>query len=119
MDTLAFILSDYVFLPLLELCILLVFLRSFVYDIGAKLREGGTGAKVTRKDPSWVIILTFCGLAIVLIDVVISSEIIKDHRIIVGLLNLGVMFYLFFCSVYFKNWLVGIYGKMKNWSQQV
>jgi hypothetical protein len=119
MDIILLMFNDHIWLPLLELFIAIVLIRSVVYDVSAKHREGGTGAKVTRSDQSWGTIFTFWGLSIILIDIIISSDLIHNHRIFVGLLNLGVLVYLNIFSVYFKNKVIGWYIGLKNWSQQI
>ena len=119
MNILLYLLSDCVWLPLLEIFIAIVFIRAIISDIGAKLREGGSGAKVTRGQESWGIIFTFWGLSIILIGIIISSNLITNYKVITALLNLGIFSYLFLYSVYFKNKIVGFNMKLKKWSQQV
>ena len=119
MDTLSFLFSDHVWLPLLELLIAIVFFRSVIYDIGAKLREGGSGARITRGEATWPLFFTFWGLSIILIEIILSSDLIANHRVIISLINVGVLFYLSILSVYFKNKIIGWHIKLSNWSQQI
>jgi hypothetical protein len=119
MNTLSYILSDCVWLPLLETFIVAVFIWTVIHDIRAKLRKGATGAEVTRGELSWSVIFTFWGLSIILIEIIISSELIADHRVIIGLSNLAVFIYLYLYSVYFKNKIIGFNIKLKKWSQQI
>ncbi len=118
MDTF-FVFSDYIWLPLLELFIAVVFIRSVFYDIRAKMREGGTGAKVKRGEKSWSILLAFWGLSIILIEIIISSDLISGYKIIIGLCNVGVLVYLSLLSVYFKNKIIGWSIKLRNIEQQI
>ncbi|MFC1980127.1 hypothetical protein ACFLVS_04665 [Chloroflexota bacterium] len=113
-----YLFSDCIWLPLLEFLIAAIFIRAVVYDIGAKMREGGTGAQVTRGEKSWSRLLSFWGMSIILIEIVISSDLIPSHRIIIGLLNLGVLVYLNLWSVFFKNKIIGWASKLQNMKQQ-
>lgn len=120
MDTFYYVFSDCIWLPLLELFILCVFLRSVFYDIGAKMREGGTGAKITRSgEKSWAIFLAFWSLSIILVAIIVSSELIPNHKIIVGLINVGILVYLNLFSVYFQNKIIGWFIKLQNRKQQI
>jgi len=118
MDTF-FVFSDYIWLPLLELFIAVVFIRSVFYDIRAKMREGGTGVKVKRGEKSWSILLAFWGLSIILIEIITSSDLISGYKIIIGLCNVGVLVYLTLLSVYFKNKIIGWSIKLRNIEQQI
>ena len=119
MDTFLFILSDCIWLPLLEIFIAIIFIRSVLYDISAKLRQGGTGAQVQRGEVSWTVLFTFWGLSIILIEIIILSNLIPNHKVILGLINVGILIYLNLFSAYFKNKIIGWNIKLKNRSQQI
>lgn len=119
MDTFCYVFSDCIWLPLLELFILFVFLRSIFYDIGAKMREGGTGAKIKRGEKSWSILLAFWALSVIIIEIILSSDLISKHKVIIGLLHIAVFAYLNFCSVYFQNKIIGWSQKLRNREQQI
>ena len=119
MDTLANIFNDRIWFFVLEGFIALVWIRAIIFDIGAKLREGGTGAKITRGASSTNYFFTFLGLSVILIEIIISLNMISNHRVIIGLLNVGAMFYLCIVSVYFKNKIIGWISKFGKWSQQI
>ncbi len=119
MDTLSFLFSDLVWFWLLETFIAIVFIRSVIFDFGAKKREGGTGGRVKRGEKSLGSLFTFWGISIILVEIIISSDLITSHRVIVGLLNVGVLFYLSIISVYFQNKIIGWHIKLSNRSQQI
>ena len=119
MDTFLYMFSDCIWLPLLEFFIVVIFIRSVLYDICAKMREGGTGAKVKRGEKSWTILLSFWALSVILIEIIVSSDLIPNHKIIIGLLNVCVFLYLNICSVYFKNKIIAWSIKIRNIEQQI
>lgn len=118
MDTFFYVFSDSVWLPLLELFILIVFLRSIFRDIGAKMsarmRKSGAFAKVRRGEKSWAIFLAFLSSSIILVGIIVSSELITNHKIIVSLFNVGILVYLNLFSGYFQNKIIGWYGKLQQ-----
>ena len=109
MDILAYVFSDNIWFWLVEAFIVGVLFRAVIYDIKAYFSHVG---EVTRGSSSWGILISFWALAIILIEIIISSDVISNHRIIVGLLNLGIFLYLFFFSSYFTNKIIG-------WSQKL
>jgi len=119
MDTFCYVFSDCIWLPLLELFIFFVFLRSILYDIGAKMREGGTGAQIKRGEKSWSILLPFWALSVIIIEIILSSDLISNYKIIIGLFNVGVLAYLNLCSVHFQNKIIGWSQKLRNREQQI
>ena len=119
MDTFCYVFSDRIWLPLLELFIFSVFLRSVLYDIGARMRKGGTGASVTRGEKSWSILLAFWALSVIIIEIILSSDLMSNYKIIIGLLNVIVLAYLNLCSVYFQNKIIGWSQKLRKREQQI
>ncbi len=117
MDTLSFLFSDYIWFWILEIFIAIVFIRSVIYYVSARRRKGGTGAQVARGEKSWGVIFTFWGISIILVEIIISSDLISDHRVIIGLMNVAVLFYLIIVSPYFKNKIIGWHMKLSNWFQ--
>jgi hypothetical protein len=111
MTILCYIFSDNIWFWLIEAFIVAVFIRAVIYEIKALISHMG---EVTRGNESWEILLSFLALAIILIEIIISSNIISNHRVIVGLLNLGIFMYLFFYSSYFTNKLIGWSQKLKK-----
>lgn len=111
MPIFCYIFSDSIWLWLLEAFVVGVFIRAVVYDIKAFISHIG---EVTRGSESWGILLSFWALAIILIEIIISSDVISNHRVIVGLLNLGISIYLFFYSSYFTNKLIGWSLKLRE-----
>jgi hypothetical protein len=109
MDILNYVFSDNIWFWLVEAFIVAVFFRAVVYDIKAYFSHVG---ELTRGSVSRGILISFWALAIILIEIIISSNVISNHRIIVGLLNLGIFLYLFFFSSYFTNKIIG-------WSQKL
>jgi ABC-type transport system involved in Fe-S cluster assembly fused permease/ATPase subunit len=114
MATFLYIFSDHIWLPLLEFFILVVFFRALFKDIHAKMRSGGTHATVKRGEKSWSILLSFWALSIIVIGIIISSELIPNHKVIIGLLNLGVLVYLNLFNYYFQNKIIGWSTKLRN-----
>lgn len=118
MDTFLYIFSDHIWLPLLEFFIAGVFIWSIFYDIyayiSAHIRIGGAVAQVKRGEKSWFILLSFWALSIIVIEIIISSDLISNHRVIVGLLNVGVLIYLNLFSGYFKNKIIVWSTKLRN-----
>ena len=111
MDIFLCIFSDSIWLWLLEFFIAVVFVWAIRYDIIAHIKGW---AIVTRGGVSWGILLSFWAIAIILIEIIISSNLINDHKVIVGLLNLGIFIYLIFYSSYFTNKVVGWSQRLKD-----
>ena len=88
-----------------------------MHDIGSKLRKGGVKAEIKRGEKSWGFIFTFWAISIIIIEIIISSDLVADYRVIIGLINVGVLFYLSIVSAYFKNKIIGWNIKLLNWSQ--
>jgi len=118
MENILLIFSDRVWLPLLEIIIAIIFIRSVISDIAVKLIKNNLEAKVKRGEKGFGILIAFWGLSIILIEIILSSDLINNFRIIVGLANVAVLFYLIICSAYFKNKIVGWYIKFTNWFQK-
>jgi len=118
MDAFYFAFSDSIWLPLLEFLILIVFLRSVFCDISARRRprrrKSGATAKVQRGERSWAIFLAFLSSSIILVGIIVSSELISNHKIIVSLFNVGMLVYLNLFSSYFQNKIIGWYSKLQQ-----
>ena len=71
------IFSDRVWFWVLEGFIALVFMRAIISAIGVKLRKGGTGVRVTRGNITPFI--SFLGLSVIIVEIIISSNIISNH----------------------------------------
>ena len=119
MHILFFVFSDYIWLPLLELSIFIVYIRARMNDKSAKKREGGTGAQVKRGEKSWEYLLSFLALSFPIVGIIVSSDLIANYKIIVGLLNLSAFIYLCFYSVSFKNKIIGWWQRLRAMEQQV
>jgi len=115
MNIILYIFSDNVWLPLLELLIVLVFLRAIIYDIIALKCPGNPSKKVTRGEKGWGILLSFWALTIIIVEIIISSELIRDYKVIVGLVNLAILIYLNLFSSYFRNKIIG----WTSWLQKI
>ena len=107
MNIVRYIFSDYVWLSLVELFIVLVFLGAIIYDIRARWWPSNPSKKVTRGEVGWGRLLSFWALAIIIIEIIISSELIRDYKVFVGLINLAFLLYLNFRSSYFRNKIIG------------
>jgi len=110
-NILCFIFSDYIWFWLLEAFILAVFIRAIIFDIKSRIIHF---AELTRGGVSQETLLSFLALAIILIEIIISSDVISNHRVIAGLLNVAVFIYLFLFSSYFTNKLIGWSEKLKK-----
>jgi hypothetical protein len=119
METFLFIFSDQIWLLLLEFCIAFIFLFTLFKQIYIKVRPRGIPSSVKRGEQSWKILLSFWALSIILIEIIISSELILNHKVIVGLLNLGVLIYLNLFSPYFRNKIIGWAAKLKNMEERL
>jgi hypothetical protein len=113
------LLKDYVWLILLELAIFLVFVDGLLNDIRARIRKSSCSAKVTRGSKSWSILFTFWALAIILVEIIISSEIISEHRVIIGLANTAILVYLNLFSGCFRNRIIGWWIKLEKMEEKV
>ena len=118
MDTFRYLFSDIVWLPLLEFVIVVILIWAIYQDVLAHRRVGGTGASVKRGEKSWSILLSFWALSIIIIEIIISSNLIPNHKVTVGLLNAGALIYLNLFSGYFKNKIIGWSIKLQNREDQ-
>jgi len=117
MDTFLYLFSDHIWLPLLEFFIAAVFIWAILCDVRARVRAGSSNyakCSVKRGEKSWARLLSFWALNIILIEIIISSDLIASHRVIVGLLNVGVLVYLNLISGYFKNKIIEWSTKLQN-----
>ncbi len=105
------LLSDQVWLWILELFIAIIFLRAVLWDIIACLNSKGI---VTRGDKSQGILLSFWAMAVIIIEIILSTDIINNYKILVGLINLFAFLYLFIFSSYFTNKIIGWSGKLHD-----
>ena len=119
MNTFCYVFSDCIWLPLLQLFIFFVFLRSLIYDRLVKMRKGGFSAEIKRGKESWQILLSFWALSVIIIEIIVSSDLISNYRIIIGLINLGMLVYLNLFSVYFQNKIIGFSTKLQNREQKI
>jgi hypothetical protein len=117
------VLGNFICLPLLEVLILFAFLRSLIYDLQAKMRKGGTGGSIKRGDKSWGILLSFWSASLIPVGLIALSDLItkyaSDYRIMISLINFGMLSYLSLRSVYFQNKIIGWYQKLRNREQQI
>ncbi len=107
MDVFLYLFSDHVWLPLLEFLVVAFFIRAILHDLGAILKPSNPLAEVKRGEKSWAILLAFWAIAIIILEIIISSDLIAEHRVIIGLLNFVVLVYLNLFSGYFKNRIIG------------
>ena len=114
MNIFLFLSSDIVWLSLLELAILVVFFLAVFKDSAAKIRPSNPHATVKRGEKSRFILLSFWALSIIIVEVIVSSEAIANHKIIVGLVNVAILIYLNLFSAYFKNKIIGWWIKFGN-----
>ncbi len=56
--------------------------------------------------------LAFWTLSIIIIEIIVSSDLISGYKVIVGLLNVCVLVYLNIFSAYFKN-------KIIDWTSKI
>lgn len=113
------IFSDKVWLPLLLIALLFIFLKFLGLDILSKLRGGGTGAQIKRGRKSWGSLLSFWAISVVLVSIIVSSDLIANHRVIIGLLSFSMLVYLNIFSVNFKGKIIKLTNKIENLAQQV
>jgi len=116
MHTFLFLSGDVVWFSLLELAILIVFLLAIFKDMVAKARIGRPGlhASVKRGEKGLSILLSFWALSIIIIEIIVSSEAIANHKIVIGLVNVIILVYLNLFSAYFKNKIIGWWIKLQG-----
>jgi len=120
MDIFIYLLSDYIWLPLLEIFIACLFFWSVFKDVQAKMRKGGgIHATVKRGEKCWSRLLSFWAISIIFIEIIISSELIDNNKIVIGLLNLGVLVYLNLLSSFFRNKIIGWSMKIQKIEENV
>ena len=51
-------------------------------------------------------LVAFWGISIIAVEIVLSSNLISDHRVVIGLLNAAVLVYLSLVSPYFRNRII-------------
>jgi xanthine/uracil permease len=78
------------------------------------MRKGGFSAKIKRGKESWQIFLSFWALSVIFIEIIVSSDLISNYRIIIGLINAGMLVYLNLFSGYFQNKIIGWSIKLRE-----
>ncbi len=116
MDNLLCVFSDYIMLLLVESVIFIVFILAIYKDIVGKLRGGPI---VTRGEKSLLFLLSFWGMSIIIVNIINSSEVISNHKIVVSLLNVSVITYLNFFNSYFRNKIIGWIGKVQRFEEEL
>jgi hypothetical protein len=121
MHTFSYLFSDHVWLWLLEFLVAAGFIRAIFYDARTLMRRrrGGTQAVIKRGGKSWSVLLSFWALSIIIIEIILSSDLIASHRVIIGLLNVVVLVYLNFFSGYFKNRIIVWLTKVQDWPDRI
>jgi uncharacterized membrane protein YobD (UPF0266 family) len=119
MDTFLFVFSDCVMLPLLELLILVILVCAIYKDINAYLRRGGTHATVTRGEKSWLSLVSFWGMSVTVVNIINSSELVGNYKVVLSLLNLVFIIYLNFFNSYFRNKIIGWTIKAQQFEEKV
>jgi uncharacterized membrane protein YobD (UPF0266 family) len=121
MDAFLFLMSDRIWIVLLEFVIIFILFWAIYHDVLLKFKLSGAEmqAVLKRGEQSWSTLLSFWALAIILIEIIISSEAIAKHRVVIGLLNVAAFVYLNLFSFYFKNKVIGWAMKLKNIKERV
>ena len=115
MDIILFILSDWVWLILLQLSIFIFFIISVIREIVARKCPGNPSKEVTRGEKSWNILLFFWTIIIIaFVEIIISSDLIRGYTVFVGLLNLSMLLFINFRSSYFRNKIIGWISKLQQ-----
>ncbi len=114
MDILSYIISDHIMFPLIESVIAFVFLFTIYKQTMIKIRPKGIPYSIKRGEKGWSRLLASYGISIILVEIIVSSNLIPNHKVIIGLLNVGVLIYLNLFSPYFRNKLIGWSSKIMD-----
>lgn len=106
MNVFLFVFSDQVFLPLLQGFVALLFVKALLIDIRDKTRKGSPSISVTRGPTSMGYLIAFWGISIIIIGIIVSSNLIAEHRVVIGLLNVAALLYLSLFSPHFRNRII-------------
>jgi len=112
MDVFLYIFSDKIMFFLVESIIGIVFLFTIYKQVMIRIMPKGMPLSVTRGEKSWSVLLASYGISIILVEIIVSSDLIHNHKVIIGLLNVGILVYLNIFSPYFRNKLIGWVAKI-------
>jgi hypothetical protein len=108
MDIFLFIMSDRIWFRLLQSFIVVVFLIALIYEIRARICPPNPAPAVQRSEKSWRLIEFFWTIVtIILVEIIISSNVVAGCTVFVGLLNFIMLLLINFISSYFRNKIVG------------
>jgi len=109
------VVSDKIIFPIFELFFLLFFVYAIARDKKLIGRKKGAVLSVKRGELSWNNIFISYGLAsVVIIQIISSSESLKNYKVIISLMNLVFLMYLVFFNGWLRNKIIGIVSKSKN-----
>lgn len=108
---LAYILSDKVTFIFFEL----LFLLFFVFAVWKNWRYRSSPFSVTRGKTSWdYFYLAYGIVSVIMIQIISVSESLKGYKVLISILNVGLLLYLMFFNGWFRNKIVGIIQKSKK-----
>ena len=112
-----YIFSDFIWWNGLQIAIIMVFLNALFHDILAKIRKDNLRKAVIRNEGSLHYFIWSWAISIILIEIIISSDLIINHKIVIGLMNFGIFVYLNLKSAYFQNKIIGLFVKIAKQKQ--
>ena len=121
-DYLAFIkcaVGDAVVFPAFQTLFLALFLYAFVKDRGWFARDTGFSATVKRGKEGWANFHLMYGLlAVIFVETINTTDILKGFKTIIILADLSVLFYLCFFNGWFRNKTIGIIIASQNMEER-
>ncbi len=115
MKYIIFILSDKVIFPVFEISFFLLFFYAFLREKGFFINKSGVKLSVKRGKESWNnFYLTFGIASIILIQVINSSNSLRDYKTIISIINLIVLVYLTFFNGWFRNKIIAFISNSQN-----
>lgn len=75
--------------------------------------------QVTRGEKSWLSLISFWGMSVIVVNIINSSELVGNHKVVLSLLNLVVIIYLNFFNSYFRNKIIEWTIKAQQFEERV
>ena len=115
MKYITFILSDKVIFPVFEISFFFLFFYAFLREKGFFINKSGVKLSVKRGKESWnKFYLTFGIASIILIQVINSSNSLRDYKTIISIINLIELVYLTFFNGWFRNKIIAFISNSQN-----
>lgn len=108
-------LDDWFIFPLLQILLVLIFLNGLRLEWGWFTKKSNLTAEVIRGEKSWAYFQLFFGISsLVMLEIIAATEALVGYKTIITAFDLVILFYLCFYNNWFRNKIVGLFGKSES-----